>query len=346
MKTTKKTAFIIPLLGIASLLLPAGCSGGKTAEQTDAKTAVEVKVETVHVQQVAQIQEYTGDIIPYAKNMIASQTAMRIDKIHVEVGDHVKAGQLLVNMEENAYLQARLQLENLKTDYRRAQALYESGGASKQVIDQLKTQLDVTEESVANLYKNTCLLSPVAGIVTARMFDNGDVTGGQPILQVQQLKPVKIKLNIQEQYFSAMKPNMPAMIRPDVFPGREFKGKVHLIYPTVDAVSHTVTTEILWDNSRLELRPGMFARVVLNFGEKTHVVAPDKAIIKQPGTDDRYVYVVKSDNTVDYRKVTLGQRLGDRYEILSGLHDGERVAVAGISRLINGTEVTIVNSKL
>jgi RND family efflux transporter MFP subunit len=343
MKTTKKITFISPLLGIGSLLLLAGCGGGKPTEQTASKTTVEVKVEPVHVQQVEQIQEYTGDIIPYSKNMIASQTAMRIDKIHVEVGDNVKAGQLLVKMEENAYLQAKLQLENLKTDYRRSQALYESGGVSKQIIDQLKTQLDVTEESVANLYKNTFLLSPIAGIVTARMFDNGDVAGGQPILQVQQLMPVKIKLNIQEQYFSAIKLNMTATIKPDVFPGKEFKGKVHLIYPTADAVSHTVTTEIVWGNNQLELRPGMFARVVLNFGEKIHVVAPDKAIIKQPGTDDRYVYVVKSDNTVDFRKVELGQRLGGRYEILSGLKDGERVVVAGISRLINGTEVTIVN---
>ena len=344
MKTTKKKVSAFPLWGIGSLLLLAGCGGGTATEQTvAAKTAAEVKVETVRAQTVAQIQEYTGDIIPYSKNMIASQTAMRIEKIHVEVGDYVKAGQPLVKMEESAYLQAKLQLENLKTDYSRSYALHETGGVSKQVIDQLKTQLDVTEESVANLYKNTYLLSPIAGIVTARMFDNGDMTGGQPILQVQQLKPVKIKLNIQEQYFSAIKLNMAAIIKLDVFPDREFQGKVQLVYPTVDAVSHTVTTEIGWNNDRLELRPGMFARVVLNFGDKTRVVAPDKAIIKQPGTDDRYVYVLQSDQTVSYTKVELGQRLGDRYEILSGLNDGDRVVVAGISKLINGTAVEVKN---
>ena len=344
MKTTKKKVSAFPFWGIGGLLLLAGCGGGTTAEQTvTAKTAVEVKVETVHAQTVEQIQEYTGDIIPYSKNMIASQTAMRIEKIHVEVGDYVKAGQLLVKMEESAYLQAKLQLENLKTDYSRSYALHETGGVSKQVVDQLKTQLDVTEESVANLYKNTYLLSPIAGIVTAPMFDNGDMTGGQPILQVQQLKPVKIKLNIQEQFFSAIKLNMAASIKLDVFPDREFQGKVHLVYPTVDAVSHTVTTEIVWNNDRLELRPGMFARVVLNFGDKTRVVAPDKAIIKQPGTDDRYVYVLQGDQTVSYTKVELGQRLGDRYEILSGLNDGDRVVVAGISKLINGCAVEVKN---
>jgi RND family efflux transporter MFP subunit len=331
-------------LGLGGLVLLPGCGGGATTDQTAAaKTATEVKVETVHVQTVEQIQEYTGDIIPYAKNMIASQTAMRIEKILVEVGDYVKAGQLLVKMEESAYLQAKLQLENLKTDYSRSSALYEAGGVSKQVIDQLKTQLDVTEESVANLHENTYLLSPIAGIVTARMFDNGDMTGGQPILQVQQLKPVKIKLNIQEQYFSAIKLGMAATIKLDVLPGREFQGKVNLIYPTVDDVSHTVTTEIVWNNDRLELRPGMFARVVLNFGDRSRVVVPDKAVIKQPGTDDRYVYVAKNDQTVAYTKVLLGQRLGDRYEVLSGLNDGDRVIVAGISKLINGAQILVKN---
>jgi RND family efflux transporter MFP subunit len=169
------------------------------------------------------------------------------------------------------------------------------------------------------------------------------MTGGQPILQVQQLKPVKIKLNIQEQYFSAIKPNMAASIKLDVLPDREFQGKVSLVYPTVDAVSHTVTTEIAWNNSQLELRPGMFARVVLNFGNKSRVVVPDKAIIKQPGTDDRNVYVVQNDQTASYTKVILGQRLGDRYEALSGLNDGDRVVVAGISKLINGTAVEVKN---
>jgi multidrug efflux pump subunit AcrA (membrane-fusion protein) len=73
------------------------------------------------------------------------------------------------------------------------------------------------------------------------------------------------------------------------------------------------------------------------------VVVPDKAIVKQPGTDDRYAYVVNNDQTVSYTKVELGQRLGGYYEVLSGLNDGDRVVIAGISKLINGTEVTIVN---
>ena len=335
-------------LSLVALALFAGCKGKEkteqsAAEKTETVAAIEVKVATVTKQSIDQNQEYIGAILPYSKNMIASQSAMRIEKIHVEVGNYVNQGQLLVKMEETNYLQAKLQLENLKVDFNRTQSLYEAGGVSKQVIDQLKTQLAVTEETVANLYKNTYLLSPISGVVTSRMFDNGDVTGGQPILQVQQLRPIKILLNVQEQYFPIVKPRMDANIYLDIYPNEQFKGKVNLVYPTIDAVSHTFVVEVIFDNQLQKIRPGMFARVQMNLGKLDNVVVPDKAIVKQPGTNDRYVYVLKSDNTVAYTKVTLGQRLGDNYELLTGLEGNEEVVIAGISRLVNGSTVKVVN---
>jgi RND family efflux transporter MFP subunit len=339
MKRNTKFNYLFPLWGLGScvLLLLAGCNGGgKTTQQTAATTVIEVKTAVARSQSVDQIQEYTATITPYSKNMIASQSSTRIEHLYAEVGDYVSAGQLLVKMEETNYLQAKLQLENLKVDYGRAQSLYETGGVSKQALDQLQTQLNVTEETVANLEKNTRLLSPIAGLVTSRSFDNGDMTGGQPILQVQQLKPIKIILNIQEQFFPIVKPKMETSIKLDIYPNETFTGKVNLIYPTIDAISHTFTTEVTFDNAKLQLRPGMFARVVLNFGQIDRVVVPDKAVIKQPGTDERFVYIYNKDNTVTRSTVKLGQRLDSAYEILSGVNDGDKVVIAGISRLNDG----------
>lgn len=86
----------------------------------------------------------------------------------------------------------------------------------------------------------------------------------------------------------------------------------------------------------------MFARVTLNYGTQNHVMVSDKAVIKQNGTNDRYVYLFNnSDSTVIYKKVLLGQRKANRYEILSGLNDGDQVVTAGQSRLIDGTKVTV-----
>jgi RND family efflux transporter MFP subunit len=328
------------VLGIAAILL-AGCGGGKTEQKTTEKPAVEVLTETVYMQEVDQTSEYTGNVEAYVINMIASQSAMRIEKYMVEVGDVVKEGQLLVKMEESNYLQSKLQLENLKVDYERTKSLYESGGISKQQLDQLKTQLDVTKETTANLETNTLLRSPIAGIVTDRPFNNGDIAGGQSVLTVQQLNPLKIKINIEESNFPYVKNNMSADIFLDIYPNETFNGKVSLIYPTINAVSHTFITEIKVENSKMKVRPGMFARVRLSFGVRERIVAPDKAIIKQSGINDRYVYIINNDNTVSYKKVELGRRMNDRYEILSGLKEGDRVVIGGMSRLIDGDKVTI-----
>jgi RND family efflux transporter MFP subunit len=349
MKTIKKNLLLLAALGSAGVAMLSGCGGGAsqgsvTVQDSTATKIVEVKVEAVRKQAVEQIREYTGTISPYSKNMIASQSAMRIERIMVEVGDAVSAGQLLVQMEQTSYLQSKLQVENLRTDYERAKSLYETGGVSKQQIDQLKTQLEVAEEALANLLKNTRLLSPITGVVTQRNFDNGDVTGGQPILQVQQLRPIKILINVQEEYFARMSTRMSADLKVDIYPSSNFSGQVNLVYPTIDNTTHTFVTELVAPNTDLRLRPGMFARATLNFGSVERVVAPDKAVIKQVGTDERYVFVLAEDNTVQRRSVTLGRRMGNAYELLSGLADGEKVVTAGGSKLISGDVVTVVSS--
>jgi len=333
------------VLALSLALLIAGCTGGGQQTTTVDASIPEVKVQAVYKQSVEQEQIYTATIAPYSRNMIASfQATMRIEKIMVEVGDQVTAGQLLVQMEQSNYLQAKMQIENLKVDYQRIEALYQSGGISKQQLDQLKVQLDVTQETLDNLEKNTFLKSPVSGIITQRNFDNGDLSGGQPILQVQQLNPLKVSINIQENYFPQVRLQMSASIRLESYPDEAFEGKVNLIYPTIDPVSHTFTTELVVNNAGMKIRPGMFARVSFNFGSAERIVIPDMAVIRQPGVNDRYVYVLNANNTVSYTKILLGQRLGSTYEILSGLDDGDKVVIAGASRLVDGTNVKIIEN--
>ncbi|MDR0294798.1 MAG: efflux RND transporter periplasmic adaptor subunit, partial [Prevotellaceae bacterium] len=225
--------------------------------------------------------------------------------------------------------------------YQRTKTLHQSGGVSKQLVEQMETQIGVAEENLANLEKNTRLASPVSGLVTQRMFDNGALTGGQPVLEVQQINSVKIVVNVEEANFPSVKIGMPAQVRLDIYPEQIFTGKVSLIYPTINQVSHTFDVEIKIENSNLKIRPGMFARVTLNYGTKDHVMVSDKAVIKQSGLNDRYVYVINDDSTVTYTKIILGQRKADRYEILSGLNDGDQVVIAGQSRLIDGAKVTV-----
>lgn len=336
---------VMTLTGAVVILLTLSCKEAKQQTVVEESLPI-VKVAEATIGTVPKVVDFYGNIEPFKKNNISSSTAQRIDEILVEVGDIVKKGQLLVRMENINYEQARIQLENLKIDLERTEALYKSGAVSAQAYDQLKAQVDVMEESISNLSKNTNLHSPIEGIVSARNFDKGDLTMGQPILTVMQLKPVKIIISISEEYFPLINIGTPVSITLDVYKGMEFGGEVSLIYPTIDQSTRTFKAQVTIANDKMLIRPGMFARAKVDLGTEDQVIIPDKAVIKQSGTNNKYVYVLGKDNIVTYTQVELGKRFGTGYEVLSGLKAGDIVVTAGQVRLLDQVKVTVDKSDL
>lgn len=332
----------IQLVALFAIVLLGSCTGGKeqnAAEKVEEKPRV--KLADVKARPVDQIQEYTATVEAEVKNNIAPSTPVRIDQIFVEVGDRVSKGQKLVLMDAANLQQMKLQLENKRLEFNRADELYKVGGTSKSEWDALKMALDVQETAYKNLMENTTLLCPINGVVTARNYDNGDMySGGNPVLVVEQITPVKLMINVSETYFSKVKKGEPVAIKLDVYGDEEFTGKISLVYPTIDAATRTFPVEITLENRDQRVRPGMFARATLNFGTQDNVVVPDLAIVKQAGSGDRYVYVYK-DRKVSYNKVELGRRMGAEYELRSGVPNNSQVVVAGQTRLSNGTEVEV-----
>ncbi len=334
----KINLFFIAAVSMSMLI---ACSG-KTAEQTTVAEKVEsVKVETATVQSVPQTMTYTATVQPDKRNSISSSMPSRIREIYVEVGDYVKKGQLLVELDASNIMQQKVQLDNIELEYNRAKELVAVGGASQQQLDQITTQLEAAKTAYNNLLENTKLLSPVNGVVTARNFDNGDMAQG-PILTVMQINPVKIVINVSESEFTKVKLGMPIDITFDVFGDELFKGKVSLVYPTIDPMTRTFGVEVEIPNSNNRVRPGMFARATIDFGAKDHVVVPDRAVVKRAGSGDRFVYVYNNDGTVSYVKVELGRHIDTLYEVLSGLENNTQVVVAGQSRLSDGVKVNVV----
>ncbi len=336
MKRYKNTIWAMALLAVM-----ASCSEQKK-QTAVVEEKPQVRLETVNVQPVAQTQEFTATVDADVVNNISPSVVLRIDKILVEVGDRVHAGQLLAEMDRSSLIQSKTQLDNIQLEYDRQLALYEVGGTSKQLLDAQQVQLDVARTSYENLKENTQLISPIDGIVTARNYDNGDMySAGKPLLTVQKIVPVKLMIHVSEGFYTQVKEGMPVKIHLDVYKDETFTGKVSLIYPTIDAATRTFPVEITLDNKDMRVRPGMFARVTIDFGTERRVVLPDLAVVKQTGSGDRYVYVY-NDGKVDFVKVELGRRTDTRYEVLSGVPDGARVVVAGQSRLYDGAEVTVV----
>ena len=338
---TSKMLYRIPVITMAALLL-VSCNSEKKDQTTTQDQKVQVKVETVTSQDVEQTSEFTATVEASVTNKIAPQMAVRIDKVFAEVGDKVRKGQKLAQMDQSNLMQSKVQMENIEAEFKRLDELYKIGGVSKSQWEAQKTSLEIAKTSYRNLSENTQLISPINGVVTARNYDSGDMFSmGTPIFVVEEIRPVKLLVNISETLFTQVKKGMPVDVKLDVYGNETFAGKVSLVYPSIDSQTRTFPVEITVANNDERVRPGMFARVTINFGVKQNVVVPDLAIVKQSGSGDRYIYVYK-DGKVSYNKVELGRRMGDKYELISGVENGDQVVVTGQSRLNDGMEVEIV----
>lgn len=302
-----------------------------------------VTVTTVNAEYVSQLSVYPTTIEADIVNNIAPQSAARISKIFVEVGDKVEAGQTLAVMDKVNLDKARLQLINDSIEFGRIKQLHEIGATSQSDYEAMTLKYDVTKQTYKNLLENTVLRSPIAGIVTARNYDVGDMYAmTQPLFVIQKINPVKMLINISESQYSQIKKGMEVEITTEAYGDQVFKGIVDLIHPTINAMTHTFAVEVKFANKDLTLRPGMFARVTVNYGDNFRVVIPDRAVMKQVGSGEQYVYVLNADGTVTYTVVELGRRMGNKYEVISGLDDNATIVMTGQTKLKNGITVDVV----
>ena len=333
------------IIYVAAAVMAVSCgnNNSKTAEQPQ---AAEVRLPNVTImaasyKDVPQSDVYTANVEAYAKNNIAPQSPSRIQKIYVEVGDFVRAGQIVAKMDEVSLNQSKLSMANDSLEYSRIKKLYEQGGVSKSDFDAMELKYNVTRSQYQNLLENTILRSPVSGVITARNYDQGDMYGGSPIYVVEQITPVKLYVGISEMDYTRVKKNDTVTLTADALPGKTFTGRIARIYPTIDAATHTFTAEVNVANSDRLLRPGMYARVTVNFGSNHSIVVPDDCVVKQQGSGVRSVFVLQADNTVKEIVVTLGRHFGIEYEILSGVAEGDKVVVKGQASLKNGSKVNV-----
>ncbi len=326
------------LLFAGILGMAVGCGNKNAADEEEALPKVNVK--TVYMGDVNQLMVYTATIEANVVNNIAPQTSGRIKEINVEVGDFVKEGDVLAQIDRANLEQAELQMKNNEIEYERLKSLYEVGGLSKSDLDAMELSYNVSKTTYENLLENTVLTSPITGVISARNYDVSDMYSmGSPIYVVEQIVPVKLYIGLSEGDYTKIKKGDTVELSVEAFPGRTFTGKVNRLDPTLDAATHTFKAEILVTNTDRALRPGMFARVTVSLGFNNSPIIPDMSVNKQLGSGEKYVYVLNDDNTVSYQPVVLGYRMGSEYEVLSGVKDGDKVVYNGQTQIKDGVTV-------
>ena len=345
---TKYVAMIV----IAGLVLSACSPGGADGESAsnNGRTVEPVRVLEIGLGDVARSITHTAHLQAYREVHLASSTPGRIQRVLVEPGQHVAAGQVVVEMDQTQLHQARVQLQSLQTDYRRMDTLRRVGSISQQQYDQMKTQYELAQSNLAFLEENTSLVAPFSARVSGKYYENGEMFSGAPntpagkaaIISLVQISQMKAVVHVAERHYTFIQPDMHVKIRADVFPDTIFAGRVSRVYPVIDPLTRTFKVELSIPNQGEKLRPGMFARATMELDQVQAFLVPSLAVLKLQGSNDRYVFL--EDNGRARRVVVeLGDRFDDMVELISDdIHEGDRLIIAGQARLLDGMEVTVV----
>lgn len=352
-KEMKRIKFIAAIMA-SSLFFIACSSKNTTEENTTANTQTEkvypVRVQKIENQSIERTLDYTANLTAFKEIHYAPASPGRIDKILVEVGDRIKKGQALVQMDKTQLNQARVQFENAKTNYQRIDTLYKLGSSSEQQYEQVKTQYDLAKSSYDYLMENTTLLSPIDGIVTGKYYENGELYSGAPntaagkaaVISLMQINPLKAVVSLSQSFFPNVKQGMEATITTDIYKGSIFTGKVSKVYPTIEANTRTFKVELTVENAAEALRPGMFANISIKLADDQAMVVPAIAILKQEGTNTRYVFI-NENNTAKMVKVKIGKRYDDKIELISNeIHASEELIIEGQANLMDGSKLNVV----
>jgi membrane fusion protein (multidrug efflux system) len=281
---------------------------------------------------------------------IAPEIAGGISAIEFEEGQEVKAGDVLVRLDdalvraEVTDAEARLSLAEANNE--RARQLSRTGNVTDRSRDEAVTNLATARAALdlakARLDKHV-LRAPFDGVAGVRTVSVGAfVAVGTPIVNIEKIDRVKVDFRVPETYLQAISVGQKIDAQLDALPKRTFEGAIYAINPQVDVNGRALQVRARIENPQRLLRPGLFARILIKeVIERQAIVVPESAVLPRAGA--AFVYLVKDGKAVEAR-VRLGQRDKAQVEILEGLAAGDTVVTAGQHKLRNGVEVEIVGT--
>ena len=356
---------------LVSFTLIIGCEQGNLDNLVNKIEEHKTKVEVVIVKRgnLSTFLSLTGTLAPLQEVKITSKIPGRVEKVYVEEGDHVKAGDTLIQIEqeelilgvkqvEAALASATTHLDDTKNDYEKMKYLYEERSISAHKWEKIQAGLKVAESQVdqskaalalaRKQLANATIKSPIDGIITKKFVEQGEVVSppvmpGKPLLQLMKLDVLKTKVNISEKRINQVHVGQKTRVMVDGLPDKIFSGGISRIAPVVDPQSRTFEVEINILNAGLELKAGMFARVKILLEMCSDVLlVPQEAIVNR---EEHTVIFVTENGIAQERMVTIGLNDGIHAEIISGVKKGEKVIVRGNVGIEKGTKVIVETAK-
>jgi RND family efflux transporter MFP subunit len=366
MKTMFKRSLIRGFLfvSLAAAGATLGCSGkGAANPQAGGPGAMPVKVQEARAMPVNDSTEYVATLKSRDSAVVMPQVDGIITKINVHSGERVAAGAAVMEIDplkqqatvkglqsSKAVQQANLVLA--KQQYERAQGLFSAGVISKQDLDQAKSSLDATQAQMESLdaqvneqqvqlhyYK---VVAPRGGIVGDVPVHEGDrVTSSTQLTTVDQPGSLEVYVYVPIEHSTQLKMGLPVQILDGE--GKVLgDSRVSFISPQVDTTTQTILVKARVANGNDALRQSQFIRARVVWGVHQNPEVPILAVSRLAG--QYFAFVAEPQQSGGYvarqKPLTIGQTVGNDYEVQSGLKPGDKVIVSGTQFLVDGVPVT------
>jgi multidrug efflux system membrane fusion protein len=336
------------------------------------KPPVPVTAGTV-IQKTVPVQvRAIGNVEAYSTISVKSQIDGQLIRVHFKEGQDVKKGDILFTIDprpyESALKQAEAnlakdsaQLENARVEVSRYAELVKKGYVAQEQYDQIRTNAAALEATVnadkalvenARLQLRYCFIySPITGRTGNLMANQGNLikaNADNPMVTINQIQPIYVTVSVPEQYLSEIKKYMAgSKVKVEVYVTRDGdhpeEGVLTFVDNTVDMTTGTIKLKGTFANKEKRLWPGQFVNVILTLTTQPNaVLVPSQAI--QTGQSGQYVFVIKSDFTVESRPVIIARTLDGETVVEKGLQPGDKVVTDGQLRLIPGAKVEIKTS--
>jgi RND family efflux transporter MFP subunit len=352
---------------VIGILVVRPWNGRARAAAADAARAPVVAVARVDREDLFREITLPAEFRPYTEVDLHAKVSGYVKEMKVDIGDRVKAGQLLAVLEVP---ELREELDHALAAHRRAQAEYRDAHLAytrlvavnqdhpnliaQQDLDTAEardataagtvaaTKADVDKDQTLVAY--TRLTAPFAGVITKRYADPGSLiqagttsnTQAMPLVRVSDNTLLRLDFPVSVDYVPGIRFGAPVSVRVDSLGGRTFEGKIARFSDKVDDSTRTMVVEMELPNPSLELVPGMYATVMLKVDQRPHALAIPIEAVPPGGTS---VLLVNGSHEVEERAVKLGIETSARYEVLVGLEEGDLVMIGNPAQLSAGQQV-------
>lgn len=350
MKLTAHTAALAMALLAAACTPPARSEPQRTEASKPAPVRANVRVQVIAPAQLTETIELRGSTLPDRDVTLAAETPGRVEEMHVDLGDRVKRGDLLVRVD---YAMLRAQRDQARAAYQLANKTHQR--LKKLRADDLVAQQRVDEavmqkeSALASLNINkvqldrSTVMAPLGGIVARRLVDQGEyVNPGQPLLQIVDYSTVIVAAQVPERLVAHVRRGMPVSVDVDAL-GRVFEGEVYVVIPAAHPTSHTYEVRVKVANLDHTILVGMSARVRIAIREHRDVVVVAQDLVVE--AHGRRVVFIEQGGVARQREVVLGAIDGDQVVVREGLATDDRLIIEGHRDLVDGQPVQDVGAK-